>query len=335
MVDLIEAEIQLLASLFPVEDESLPRDRTSLEKGGERFWIWQEDWSNAYGSLVEKGLIAEGEAGYRLTDAGRPLGQTYHHERPDRMWYYHQRIYQAMDESPAYARFCERAFGRNLYQDSMADIDSINDLIAKLNLKPRCRFIDLGCGVGGITGYIADQTGAHATGLDYSEPAIEIARKRSAGKEDRLTFMIGDMNHLDLPEGTFDAAISIDTLYWAADFSATLAQVSKALKPGGQMGILFMQGPWFGDPPGIVPAKDTAVGAALDDLGLSYDAHDITAQNFEFYRRVHRVWTEMRDDFVAEGNGFIPDYILLEIEGEVLPAMKDNKMTRYLYHVRL
>jgi ubiquinone/menaquinone biosynthesis C-methylase UbiE len=335
MADLIEAEIQVLASLFKAEDESLPRDKASLEKGGERFWRWQEDWSDAYGSLLEKGLIEGDDSSYRLTEDGRPIGRDYHHERPDRMWYYFQRLYEAVDVSPTFARFCEQVFGKNLCQEGMADIDSIDDLIAKLGLGSDNRFIDLGCGIGGITGYIADQTGAHATGLDYSKSAVEMARNRFAGKEDRLTFTTGDMNHLDLPEGSFDAAIMIDTLYWVANIADSLKQIARTIKPGGQMGILHMHGPWHGDPPGTVPAEDTGVGKALVACGFAYEAHDYTAQNFEFYRRFHRVMTELRDDFIAEGYGFIPDSNLLEVEGEILPAMEANKMTRYLYHVRL
>ena len=335
MTDLNEAEIQVLASLYKAEEDNSSTDRASLEEGGKRFWIWQEDWSDAYESLAQKGLIEGDKISYRLTQAGRPLGREFHHERPGRMWYFYQRLYQAADASPTFARFCERAFGKNLCQEGMADMAAIDDLIAKLDLNPGDRLLDLGCGIGGITGYIADQTGAITTGLDYSEPAIEMARKRSAGKQDRLTFITGDMNQLNLPAGAFDAAISIDTLYWVADLSNSLAQIAKTLRPGGQMGIFFMQGPWFDDPPGTVPAEETAVGQALAGLGFSYEAYDYTPQNFEFSRRHHHVLTELRDAFVAEGNGFIPDTYLLEIENDVLPAMEENKMTRYLYHVRL
>jgi len=74
MTDLNEPEIQVLASLQQADDESLPADRASLEKGGERYWIYREDWSDAFSILIAKGLIEGNDSGYRLTDTGRPLG---------------------------------------------------------------------------------------------------------------------------------------------------------------------------------------------------------------------------------------------------------------------
>lgn len=83
-MELSEAEIQVLASVHQAEADALQCDRTSLEKGGERNWIFREDWSNAYSALIAKGLIEGDDLGYRLTEAGRPLGQAYYDERPDR-----------------------------------------------------------------------------------------------------------------------------------------------------------------------------------------------------------------------------------------------------------
>ena len=51
MTDLNEAEIQVLASLQQAADEALPADRASLEKGGERYWIYREDWSEGRDAL--------------------------------------------------------------------------------------------------------------------------------------------------------------------------------------------------------------------------------------------------------------------------------------------
>ena len=147
--------------------------------------------------------------------------------------------------------------------------------------------------------------------------------------------MTGDMNALDLPAQSFDAVISLDTLYWAADLADTLSQVVRAIKPGGQMGIFLMQGPWDDDPPGTIEAADTQLGQVLSKLNLTYDAHDYTAKNVEFWQRLWQTMTDLRDEFEAEGNGFIAASLLKEAEEEFLPAIEADKMTRYLYHVRL
>ncbi len=97
-----EAEIQLLASLQGAELEAAPAGKAALEKRGERYLSFLEDWSGAWSSLTGKGLIEGDEAGYRLTDTGRPLAKACHAERPDSYWYYYQKFYPAAFASAAH-----------------------------------------------------------------------------------------------------------------------------------------------------------------------------------------------------------------------------------------
>ncbi len=334
-MNLSEAEIQVLASLRGAELEAAPSDRASLEKGGERYWIFLEDWSGAFSSLARQGLIGGDEAGYRLTDAGRPLGDAYQRERPNMYWYYYQRFYPAAHASAAHSRLCERVFGADLCQEGMVDMAAIEGLLGRLDLKPGDRLLDLGCGAGAIAKYISERTGARVTGLDYSAPAIAVANERTADKRDRLTFLKGDMNALDLSAGSFDAAISLDTLYWVADLADTLAQVVRTIKPGGQIGIFMLQGRQDGDPPEILQADNTKLAQALSKLNLRYQAYDYTARNAEFWKRNKDAAAELRDDFEAEGNGFIAASLIREADKEFLPAIEFGTLARYLYHVLL
>lgn len=334
-MQLSETEIQVLASLAKAEGEGASSARARLEESGERFWIFREDWTGAFESLVAKGLIEGGDAGYRLTDAGRAPGEAYHRERPDSYWYYYQRFYTAARASDAHSRLCERVFGQDLCQEGMTDMAALGDLLGRLDPKPGDHLLDLGCGAGMIAEYISDRTGARVTGVDYAAPAIAVATERTAGKRDRLTFLAGDLNALDLPERSFDSAISLDSLYWVADLPATVAQVARALRPGGQMGIFMLDGRDEGDPPEILEPANTRLGRALGQLGLAYDAHDYTEQNSAFWRRNWQAAIELRKAFEAEGNGFIPASLIREAEEEFLPAIDAGTLCRYLYHVRV
>ncbi len=334
-MNLSEAEIRVLASLQAAELDAAPTDRVTLEKGGERYWIFLEDWSEAFPSLLAKGLIDGDESGYRLTEAGRPLGHAYNRERPDKYWYYYRRFYPAAYASATHSRLCERVFGKDLCQEGMVDMAALEDLLARLDLKSGDRLLDLGCGAGIIAEYISDQTGARVTGLDYAAPAIAVANERTAKKRSRLTFVTGDMNALDLPEQSFDAAISLDTLYWVADLADSLLQVVRTIKPGGQIGIFMLQGRGEDDPPEILEADNTKLAQALSKLNLSYDAYDYTAQNAEFWQRNWKAATDLRDDFEAEGNGFIAASLIREAEEDFFPAIRAETLTRYFHHVRL
>jgi ubiquinone/menaquinone biosynthesis C-methylase UbiE len=334
-MDHSEAEIQVLASLGKARVENTPTDRASLESGGERYWLFLEDWSDAFPSLVAKGLIEGDERGFRLTGAGRPLAQAYNRERPDMYWYYYQKFYPAAFASAAHSRLCERVFGQDLCQEGQVDMAALHDLLAKLDLTPGDHLLDLGCGAGVIARYISDQTGAKVTGLDYAASAIAEAKERTAGKGSRLTFLHGDIDALDLPAQTFDAVISLDTLYWVADLREALSRIAQTVKPGGQIGIFIAQERREGDPAEILEADNTDLAQALTRLELSYEAYDYTARNADFWHRVQKAAADLREKFEAEGNGFIAASLTREAEGEFLPAFEAGTITRYLYHVRL
>ena len=334
-MDLSEAEIQVLASVQAAQLDAAPTDRESLEQGGERFWIFLEDWSGAFSSLAGKGLIDGDESGYRLTDAGEPLGYAYNRERPDKYWYYYRRFYPAAYASATHSRLCERVFGKDLCQEGMVDMAALADLLARLDLKPGDQLLDLGCGAGVIAEYISDQTVASVTGLDYAAPAIAMAKERTADKRSKLTFLQGDMNALDLPAQAFDAAISLDTLYWVADLADTLSQVVRTIKPGGQMGIFMLADRGADDPPETTEAANTSLGRVLSKLNLTWDAYAYATQNAEFWQRIWQAATDLRNDFEAEGNGFIAESLIREAEEDFFPSIQAGTLARYLYHVRL
>ncbi len=329
-----EAERQVLATLHRAELDTEATDRESLEKRGECYWIFREDWSGAYGSLAEKGLIDGDADGYRLTEAGRPLGESNHRERPDLYWYYYQRFYPAAYASAAHSRFCERVYGEDLCQEGMTDMAALNDLLGRLDLKAGDHLLDLGCGAGVIAEYISDQTDARVTGLDYAASAIAEARERTAGKRDRLTFLQADMNELDLPAQSFDAAISLDTLYWVADIADTVSRVARGIKPGGRIGVFMLQSLGERESPEILEADKTAPAMAFSKLNLAYQVYDYTAQNTEFWLRAREAVVALHDDFEAEGNGFIAANWIREIE-DYLPANEAGTIARYLYVLQL
>jgi ubiquinone/menaquinone biosynthesis C-methylase UbiE len=330
-----EADIQVLASIRRAEVEGESSDRASLESSADRYWKYLEDWSGSWQSLLDDGLIQGDTSGYSLTERGRPLAEQYYAERPDHYWYYYQHYYPAAQASIAHSRLCERVFGKDLTQDGQADMDSVNDLIAYLGIGKNDKVLDLGCGAGGISEYIADETGAHVTGLDYAATAIETADNRTSGKRDRLTFVQGDMNLLDFADHSFDKVVSIDTIYWVADIDKALASISRLIRPGGRMGIFFANTPLMGDVPGTYEPNGNWIAVALRNRGMDYDVHDYTQNFLTFWPKLKKVALELKDDFVAEGNEVIFDSFMLDADEDYLPAADAGKLRRYLYIVKV
>ena len=104
-------------------------------------------------------------------------------------------------------------------------------LIADLELTGNESVLDLGCGDGVLTEQLARQVPAgRLLGIDASEGMLEQARQR---ERENLAFALMDINEIDF-EAEFDLVFSNSTLNWIKDHRRLMANVLRALKPGGR-----------------------------------------------------------------------------------------------------
>ena len=235
------------------------------------------------------------------------------------MFSFYTRFYQAIASSAANAEYCERVYGRNLCQHGFADLTHLDHLIQVSGMSARSRVLDLGCGNGMISEYIADQTGADVTGIDFIERAIGDAQVRAAAKWERLEFRVMDMSRLNFPRASFDVVIAIDTLYFT-DIYETLHPVIPMLRPGGRLAAFFDQScgpdkPLESYPKESVLPDGTELAQALKRLGLPYCTWDYTEQMLAHLRRRRPVLQGLKAQFEAEGNQFLFDSHLGEANG--------------------
>ncbi len=253
---------------------------------------------------------------------------------------FYEQFYAVANYSQAHARFCERAFGRNLCQHGFADMAQIDALISAVHPLPQHHLLDLGCGNGMIAEYISDVTGAHVTGLDYIPTAIEQAQVRTAGKADRLSFQVGDINALDLPAATYDAILAIDAIYFSHDYAATIRQLVAALRLGGYLAFFYAHGILPGVPvadfqPETLVPEQTPLAQALTATGLAFTVQDFTAEEYRLAQLRKQVLTELAADFEVEGSTFLFENRMGEAQG-ISRAIERGLHRRYLYlcHVR-
>jgi SAM-dependent methyltransferase len=100
------------------------------------------------------------------------------------------------------------------------------------------RILDFGCGEGEISTELG-RLGAWVTGIDISPELIEVAEKRAAldKVQDRVTFMVRDLEESPLPEGQFDALVCYAVLHHL-DVRSAFPRLVSALRPGG-LAIVF------------------------------------------------------------------------------------------------
>ena len=111
------------------------------------------------------------------------------------------------------------------------------DLICrKLRLKPGERFLDIGCGWGGLIIYAAEHYGVDATGITLSQEQAALARERieKAGLGDRCRVTIRDYRSLAQSDG-FDKIASVGMVEHVGltHLPVYFGSAYRALKPGG------------------------------------------------------------------------------------------------------
>jgi SAM-dependent methyltransferase len=74
----------------------------------------------------------------------------------------------------------------------------------------------------------------HIDGIDASDSAIEIARRRCAALHN-VSFQRGDAAHLPFDDATFDAVMSSQVFEYLDDVGRALAEMFRVLKPGGRV----------------------------------------------------------------------------------------------------
>jgi arsenite methyltransferase len=107
-----------------------------------------------------------------------------------------------------------------------------------LGAKPGDRILDAGCGPGFYTRELLDQVGPEGsvTGIDQSPQMLAVARRRSQGFGN-VAFEEGDATALPVDSGRFDRALSVQVLEYVRDVPAALAEMHRALRPGGRVVI--------------------------------------------------------------------------------------------------
>ena len=115
--------------------------------------------------------------------------------------------------------------------------------LAALNIDPRDRILDIGCGAGQSTRDAARAaTAGHVLGIDVSEELLAHARRRSIEEGSRnIAFELGDAQVHPFPIAAFDLCISRFGVMFFADPIAAFTNIGRALRPGARLVLLVWQ----------------------------------------------------------------------------------------------
>ena len=116
----------------------------------------------------------------------------------------------------------------------------LEELCGHMDLRPGMRVLDLGCGKGITSVFLAKEYGVTVFANDLWISATDNLRRfEEADVADRVFPIHAEAHALPYAEGFFDAAIAVDSYhYFGASETYFVDVLSKLVMPGGQFGIV-------------------------------------------------------------------------------------------------
>jgi SAM-dependent methyltransferase len=100
------------------------------------------------------------------------------------------------------------------------------------------RVLDIGCGNGYVLWHYA-RHGAHVHGVDITETALALSRRRFELGGLKAEFRLTDGNTLPYPDKHFDIVCSMGVLHHIEDPRPMLAEARRVLRPGGRLILML------------------------------------------------------------------------------------------------
>lgn len=130
-----------------------------------------------------------------------------------------------------------------------AQVQLIEHLARAAGISWQARILDIGCGYGGSSIYLAREYGAQTTGITISPVQVQMAREAAAKAGVRSHFLLMDAEAMNFPE-PFDVLWSVESISHYQDHENFFASAARLLKRGGAMAITD----WF-KKDGLTPSQ--------------------------------------------------------------------------------
>jgi tocopherol O-methyltransferase len=124
-----------------------------------------------------------------------------------------------------------------------AQLQLIEHLAQLAKVKPGSEILDIGCGLGASSLYLAKNYNASVTGITNSSVQIQMAIKAAASEHLDAKFLLMDAEKMEFQK-QFDVLWSVESISHYGHREHFFASAARLLKPGGQ----FAMTDWFKKP---------------------------------------------------------------------------------------
>jgi tocopherol O-methyltransferase len=124
-----------------------------------------------------------------------------------------------------------------------AQVQLIEHLAQLAGIQPGRRILDVGCGTGASSIFLAKRYQVEATGITISPVQVSLANQAAAREDVNATFLLMDAEAMRF-EKLFDVVWSVESISHYQDIGKFFASAAKLLKPNGTVAVID----WFKKP---------------------------------------------------------------------------------------
>jgi len=193
-----------------------------------------------------------------------------------------------------------------LHPDDLAPVDEFHIggreatvyALSKLALNEGQHVLDIGCGIGGASRFLASSSGCQVTGIDLTPDYISVAitLTKMTSLSSKAAFQVASALDMPFERETFDAAITFHVAMNIPDRTALYREIARVMKPGARLciydvmkmseGALAFPVPWAETPATSHLVSPREMHALLANAGFAVEtSEDRTEFALDFFRR--------------------------------------------------
>jgi len=147
--------------------------------------------------------------------------------------------------SPYYEKLWGKHLHHGYYQTGKESKEEAADnlikyLVGLAGIRGGERVLDVGCGIGGTSIWLAEKLDCKVTGITISPIQIEMATQAAMRLKNKPTFLLEDANNLSIT-GSFDIVWAVEVISHLSNRGEFFRRMSRLLVPGGR----FCEAAWL------------------------------------------------------------------------------------------